>query len=296
MKRVCLVVVASVVWLGPVWGQSVEQKKATIAYLRVLQSDNGGFLAAQPKPGAQGEGPSLRATSSALRALRYFGGEPRDKAACAKFVRSCFHETDGGFANHDDAQSEVTSTAVGLMAVVELRLPADEYSPAAVRYLGEHAKTFEEIRIAAAGLEAVGKRPPQADRWLEQILQMRNADGTYGKGDGTARATGGAVVAVLRLGGKLEDAAAVVRTLQAGQRADGGFGKEDAKGSDLESTYRVLRCFVMLRARPKDVPALRGFVAKCRNDDGGYGVAPGQPSSAGGTYFAAIILHWIEEK
>jgi prenyltransferase beta subunit len=296
MKRACLVLLASLVWLSPVWGQSAEQKKATIAYLRVLQTESGGFLTAQPKPGAQGEGPSLRATSSALRALRYFGGEPRNKAACARFVRSCFHETDGGFANHDDAQSDVTSTAVGLMAVVELKLPTDDYSPAAVRYLGEHAKTFEEIRIAAAGLEAVGKRPPQADRWLEQILQMRNADGSYGKGDGIARATGGAVVAVLRLGGKVEDAAAVVKALQAGQRADGGFGKEDAKSSDLETSYRVMRCFVMLKARPANVTALRGFVAKCRNDDGGYGVAPGQPSSASGTYFAATLLHWLAEK
>jgi prenyltransferase beta subunit len=296
MKRVVLVVLASLVWLSPAWGQSVEQKKATVAYLRVLQKEDGGFLAAQPKPGAQGEGSSLRATSAALRALRYFGGEPRNKTACAKFVRSCFQEANGGFSDHNDGQSDVTSTAVGLMAVIELKLPADEFTAVAVRFLGEHAKTFEELRIAAAGLEAVGKRPPQADAWLKQILQMRNTDGTYGKRDGVARATGGAVVAVLRLGGKVEDAAAVVKTLQAGQRADGGFGKEDAKGSDLETTYRVLRCFVMLKARPADVGALRGFVAKCRNDDGGYGVAPGQASSAGATYFAAIILHWLAEK
>jgi prenyltransferase beta subunit len=279
-----------------VWGQSAEEKKATIAYLRGLQSRDGGFLAAQPMPGAQGQGSSLRATSAALRALRYFGGEPRDKAACGKFVRSCFHETDGGFSNFDDGQSDVTSTAIGLMAVVELKLPADEFSAAAVRYLGEHVKTFEEIRIAVAGLEAIGKRPPQADRWLEQILKLRNADGTYGKGDGVARATGSAVVAVLRLGGKVEDVDAVVKALQAGQRADRGFGKEDAKSSDLETSYRVVRCFVMLKARPADVAGLREFVAKCRNADGGYGVAPCQTSSASGTYFASIILHWLAEK
>jgi hypothetical protein len=39
---------------------------------------------------------------------------------------------------------------------------------------------------------------------------------------------------------------------------------------------------------------VRSFVAKCRNADGGYGVAPGQPSNISGTYFAAIILHWLK--
>jgi hypothetical protein len=50
----------------------------------------------------------------------------------------------------------------------------------------------------------------------------------------------------------------------------------------------------MLKERPSDVKALREFVAKCRNDDGGFGVAPGEPSSASGTYFAGIILHWLD--
>ena len=27
-----------------------------------------------------------------------------------------------------------------------------------------------------------------------------------------------------------------------------------------------------------------------------YGVAPGQPSSVGGTYFAAIITYWLKQK
>ena len=41
---------------------------------------------------------------------------------------------------------------------------------------------------------------------------------------------------------------------------------------------------------------VRSFVAKCRNSDGGYAAAPGQPSSVNGTYFAAIILHWLKER
>jgi hypothetical protein len=52
----------------------------------------------------------------------------------------------------------------------------------------------------------------------------------------------------------------------------------------------------MLKTQPADPDRLRAFIGKCRNADGGYGVAPGQLSSAGGTYFAAIILHWLDEK
>jgi hypothetical protein len=100
-------------------------------------------------------------------------------------------------------------------------------------------------------------------------------------------------VAVLRLGGKVEHQENVLHALKTGQRADGGFGKEETKASDLETSYRVMRAFVMLHGEP-DVGRLRAFVASCRNADGGYGVAPGQPSSTGATYFAASILHWLE--
>jgi hypothetical protein len=83
--------------------------------------------------------------------------------------------------------------------------------------------------------------------------------------------------------------------LNAGQRPDGGFGKGGAKGSDLETTYRVVRCYVMLKQTP-DVKKCLGFVAKCRNDDGGYASEPGLPSNVGATYFAAILQHWLAEK
>ena len=56
-----------------------------------------------------------------------------------------------------------------------------------------------------------------------------------------------------------------------------------------------MRAFWMMKERP-DVAKLRDFIATCRNGDGGYGVAPGQPSSVSGTYFAAIVTHWLDEK
>jgi hypothetical protein len=50
----------------------------------------------------------------------------------------------------------------------------------------------------------------------------------------------------------------------------------------------------MLKARP-DVGRALAFVEKCRNADGGYGVAPGQPSGVSGTYYAGSIRHWLSE-
>ena len=101
------------------------------------------------------------------------------------------------------------------------------------------------------------------------MVKTRNADGTYGGGDGAARATGGTVALILRLGGKIDNRAAVLRVMKAGQRNDGGWGPADKPGSDLPSTYRVMRSFVMLKEQPADPVRLRTFVASCRNQDGG---------------------------
>jgi hypothetical protein len=180
------------------------------------------------------------------------------------------------------------------MVVVDMEMSTGPYADAVVKYLDEHSKSFEEIRLTAASFESLGKRPPQAEAWLAEIAKLRNPDGTYGKDGSMARDTGGAVCAVLRLGGKVENPDAVLRTLNAGQRKDGGFGKAGVEGSDLESCYRIARAFHMLKSKPKNSEGLREFIGRCRNDDGGYGVAPGQPSNVGGCYYAGIILHWLK--
>jgi len=260
-----------------------------------LQSPSGGFLAGPEHPKMKKPAaPSLRATNAALRALKYFGGEPRDPKACARFVVSCFDKSSGGFADRPNTGPDTISTAVGIMAVVEAKLPIEPYADAVVKYLGENANGFEEIRLAAAGVEAISKRPPQAEDWLKQIRAMQNPDGTFGKGAGAARDTGSAVAAILRLGGKIENPDRVIQAMKEGQRPDGAFGKADVETSDLETTYRVTRALHMLKAKPADPDRVRAFIAKCRNADGGYAVAPGLLSSASGTYFAAIILHWLE--
>ena len=271
--------------------QKQRQQKAAVAYLQKLQVKDGGFI-----PDAVQSRTSLRATNAAVRALKYLGGEVPDRPACADFVKSCFDKDAGAFADRPGGKVDVNTAAVGALAAAELNLPADSYEAGVAKYLGDNVKTFEDIRIAAAAFEALGKRPAQADAWLEQIAKLRKDDGSYGKGDGAARETGGAVAAVLRLGGKVENQDGALKAMKSGQRADGGFGKADSPASDLESTYRVLRAFHMLKAAPEDTGRLRAFLDSCRNDDGGYGVARGQPSSASGTYFVSIITHWLDEK
>jgi hypothetical protein len=291
MKRLSLAVVLLLLGLATARAQAPAEKQATIAYLQKLQQPDGSFRPGSPASAA----PTLQATVAAVRALHHCGGEPRDPETCARYLENAFDRSTGGFRNVADSKPDVSITAVGLMGVAALKLPADRYAGPAVKFLEENAKKFEDIRMAAAGLEAAGKRSPQAEAWLQQVVGMRNPDGTYGKGDGLARATGSAVVTVLRLGGKVDEADSVLKALRSGQRKDGGWGKEETTGSDLETTYRVMRCFHMLKEHP-EVPACRAFVAHCRNEDGGYGVVPGQPSSVSGTYFATTVLEWLAEK
>jgi prenyltransferase beta subunit len=151
--------------------------------------------------------------------------------------------------------------------------------------------------MAVAGMESVQNFAPDVKDWLAEIAKNRNPDGTYGKGDGQARETGGIVAMILRSGNSLseEHRKGVIAALQAGQRDDGGFGKADSKSSDAETTYRVMRAFYLLKEKPKDVAKLKEFIGKCRNSDGGYGVAPGQRSTVSGTYFAAVVGYWLEK-
>src|SRR5262245_50048679 len=293
MKR--LLVLALLVWAPSARAGDEVGVKQTIAYVQKLQTSNGGFLSIAPKPNVR-LAPTLRATSAGVRTLHYLGGEVPNKEGATKFVAGCWDETSGGFSDLLKGKPDVFTTAVGLMAVKELKMPADKYGPTAIKFLSENAKGFDEIRIAVAGLEAIEAKAPKADAWIAEVRKLQNDDGTFGKGAGQARATGGSAVALLRLGAKLDGQNKIVAALKDGQRLNGGYGKEDDDvGADLETTYRVMRCFHMLKESPKSVEGIRSFIAKCRNEDGGYGVAPGQDSNISGTYYAAIILHWLKK-
>jgi hypothetical protein len=294
-SRIALVVAFFIPTL--VAAQTADEKKATIKFLQGLQNSDGGFLPAPQDPKLdQAPRSSLRATSAAIRALNYFGGDIPDKEKAAKFVASCFDEKAGGFADLPQGKVDVISTSVGLMAAKELKMPKEPYTSKCAKFLVANAKTFEDIRIAAAGFEAIGQKPPGEVKWdwMDVVRKLRNDDYTTGKGDGLSRDTGSSIALQLRLGFGVDFTKELEAALMGGQREDGAYGKAGVKGSDLETTYRVMRAIHMLEEKPKDVEKLKAFIAKCRNADGGYGVEPGKPSSVGGAYYAATILNWLK--
>jgi len=274
------------------FAQSAEEKKAAVTFLVSLQQPDGGFIPAPTGSGDVGKS-SLRATSGAVRAIKYLGGDVPNRARVLAFVKSCYHAETGAFADAPGGKTETSTTAIGLMAVAELdpTFAVDK----SVKYLADNARTFEERRLAVAGMEAAKQFAPQVKDWLAEIEKTRNPDGTYGKGDGVARETGGVAAMILRSGNSLpeDQRKAVVAALQAGQRPDGGFGKACTRASYAETTYRVMRAFHLLKDAPRDVAKLREFLAGHRNAYGGYATAPGQQSSVSGTYYVAIIAHWL---
>jgi hypothetical protein len=291
MKRAALVFLGVLLLTPCVPAQTPEQKKASLAYVQKLQNKDGGF-----SPAASTDQSSLRATNAAVRIFKYLGGELPNKTACGKFVESCFDKASGGFADTPGGKPDVATTAVGLMAVVELKMPRDPYVTPAVKYLSDNAKNFEDIRIAVAGLEAVEIKSPQREVWMATVMTKAEADGTFSKAASQPREAASVIVTLLRMGDiNLQNKDALLKTLNAGQSKDGGFAKVDTKTSDLESSYRVMRCYHMMKSKP-NATALTEFVGRCRNDDGGYGVTPGEKSTIAATYYAAIISYWLSEK
>jgi hypothetical protein len=292
MKRYALAALCLAVFVVPVRAQSPEERKLTAAYVQKLQTNIGGFLGFEPKPNERVR-PTLRATSAAVRALKYLGAPVPNRDTCAKYVDECFNKETGGFGDGPGMEPDVFSTAVGLMAVAELKMPLDKYADPAVKYLGESVKTFDDVRIAVAGLERLGRKAPKADAWKE-IVEEEGKKKARGKD--YAREMASIAVTRMRLGEDYGAAEDFVKHLKADQRDDGGFAKHGEDKSDLETTYRVMRCFMMLKARPANVEDLRSYVAKCRNEDNGYSAEPDERSTVGATYYAAIINHWLDAK
>ena len=177
------------------------------------------------------------------------------------------------------------------MAVKDLKIADPSMVKATARYFSANAKTFEEVRIAVAGLEAVNEvLADDFQRWSAEIKATRNPDGTFGEGASKARETGGKAVALRRMGVAIDKEDAVVAFLKAAQRPDGGWSNGDG-GSDLGTTYRIMRFFFFMANETPDLARLNDFIARCRHDDGSYGQRP-DDSTSSGNYFATIISRW----
>jgi Prenyltransferase and squalene oxidase repeat len=278
--------------------KAIERKLETLKYVASLEDPNGGFYVAPQDPNIDAAPrPSLRATNGAVRAWKYLGGEGLgskfpNKEKHAAFVLKCYDPKTGGFAE-PGGKPDVTITSIGVMAAMELGIPKEKFAKA-MDYLKENAKTFEEVRIAAAAVEAWGVKdcPFKLDEWVKVATDFAAQPNPK---EDAARITGSATALLLRLGEKLPpDLSLASLTLRAGQRKDGGWGKAEGD-SDIESTYRVMRALMLLRVKPKDVTKLREFIESHRNKDGGYATKPGDKSSMSGVYYSVIISKWLDE-
>ena len=176
--------------------------------------------------------------------------------------------------------------------VSALKLDPNPYAEGVIGYFSQNAKTFEDIRIAVAGLEAIKATSPDFARWSDEIKADQNPDGTFGKGPALPRSTASKVVALLRMGVVLESdkKVAIVTALRAGQKPDGGWGEGDG-ASDLGTSYRIMRAFFMMKEKP-DLARLRGYIAEHRQSDGGYSPKPGGTTDLGSTYTCSIMSYW----
>jgi prenyltransferase beta subunit len=277
----------------------IKHKLAAIRFVHLLENPNGGFAS-----GPKDMQVSLKATSAAVRALKYLTGKkgveaiPHPKLTMG-YVLSCYDAKTGGFGDAPGGKPDLYTTAVGIMAAVELEIPKDKYAKS-MEFLKENAKSFEDVRIAGAAVEAWGVKECGFDLkpWLDIAAKQLADDGTAGKDEAIPRETASVIALQLRLGvpeKSLKNSNKLDDVLQAGQWMDGGYGRAGAKGSDLESTYRVMRAFMLLKERPKNRDGMRAFLEKCRNPDGGFGTKPGDASTVAGTYFATIITKWMND-
>jgi hypothetical protein len=275
-----------------------EQKKETIKWVTDLQAPGGGFYLAPKDPKSDTKPvPSLRATNGAVRVLKYLGADIPNKEKHAEFVLKCFDPKTGAFAEMG-GKPDVGTTSVGVMAAMELGVPKEKFAKA-MDYIKDNAKTFEEVRIGAAAVEAWGVKdcPFKLDAWQE-IVSKEVSRELPAITDGGARMIGSLTAFTLRLGLQKDNDSrpeVLAGLLNLGQVADGGWRKEGAKESDIETTYRVMRAYMLLKQKPKDVKKLRAFIAEHRNKDGGCATKPGDKSNMSGTYYCTIISKWLDD-
>ena len=143
----------------------------------------------------------------------------------------CYDPKTGAFAE-PGGKPDVAITSIGVMAAMELGIPKEKFAKA-MDYLKENAKTFEEVRIGAAAVEAWGVKdcPFKLEEWIAVGTKaMFDEYMNPGPPGDRTRTMASAIALVLRL--RLTD----VRDLEpgrhqamaatAGQRDDGGLGQE----------------------------------------------------------------------
>ncbi|MGL4419993.1 MAG: prenyltransferase/squalene oxidase repeat-containing protein [Gemmataceae bacterium] len=278
-----------------VFAQSPPEKATTVAFIRSLQDPaTGGFAVEAAAPGQKLQ-PSLRACNGAVKTLKMLGAEVPELAKVRAFVQSCQDPATGHFAE-PAGKPDVTITAIGIMVARELDVPRGTLVPS-IQYLADHAKTFDEVRISGAAIEAFGIAESKLDLtpWTE-IVQKRRQELDLAKTVAIARELGGATAFLQRLNLPVKNPTieTTVEALKQSVNAEhGGWCLPGQTGFDIDTTYRIMRCLHLCKIPHPAPDTLRKTLSGCRNADGGYGVKPGAPSSMSGVYYCTILAAWL---
>lgn len=267
----------------------LEQTEAVLYILKLQDKETGAF-----KVTPDGK-PSLRACNGAVKGLSYLGFKRAipNVEKVKSFVLSCYDPKTGAFAE-PGGKPDVAITSIGVMVACELGISKEKFAKS-MDYLKENAKSFEDVRIAAAGVEAWGVKDCPFDLKPWRDLSEKHFQSVQQVTKPMPIREIGSVLALnLRLGQKPVMDQSYLEELPNTQGKDGGWGKAGASQSDFETTYRIMRALMLMKVKPKDPAKLKQFLASCRNKDGGYGVTPGDKSSMSGVYYYAAISHWLD--
>ncbi len=285
--------------------QAKEEATATLKWIETLRDPATGAWAASPAKTGEKLKPSLRACNGAVKAIRHLGAEPTDLDKVKKFVLSCYDEKAGSFSE-PGGKPDASITSVGVIVALEVGIERDKIK-GAMEYIKTNCKNFEDVRLAAAAVEAWGLKefgaPPEAWRDLMQLDDNVNTilKSTVKEQRGDARLLFSHFVTGLRLQDsyrpkKEELAKTFLPILVNEQRTDGGWGKLDSKTSDLETTYRIMRFYKMVDTPPADAKKLTEFLSACRKPDGSYSVEPKADATMSAVYYATTIQKWLADK
>ncbi|MSR30096.1 MAG: hypothetical protein EXR99_01200 [Gemmataceae bacterium] len=260
----------------------LEPKKSVQDYALSLENPDGGFLSEKAK-----EKTSLRATLGAIRISQMEKKSLSSLKAHQKFILSCWKES-GEFADTPGGKPDLITTVVGLMACKDANILEEKVRKSGVLYLIENAKNFEEVRMACAFLAQEKEIAQVREAWSGLVLNHLRQTKTQAKPHQLGREMAGALVTLLRLG--------VAPPMEYGftgswRQQDGGFASANSTQSDMDTVYRVGR-FLHMTQNQTELRKTLPFIEKCANADGGFGPAPGKPSTMGATYQARIVLLW----
>jgi hypothetical protein len=260
---------------------SPDARRATIAAVRSLQRDSGGFAEA---PGGPAD---LGATLSALKVLGFLGVSPPEPDAVAAFVEGHFDPATGACQASPSAPLSVIATAGGLILLHALGATGAlaRRLPQSLDWMVANAASREEhfMTVAAVDECRIGRPLPASVAFFHGLEQ---GDGTFGP---SVLANAIDASALLRLGQPLANPDAVAKALLTGQSAEGGFS-DAGPPSDLWTTYCVMRALDLLAVTPER-QRLAAWVLAMALPGGGFGA--GGTLSAGTTYQCLEILDWI---